>query len=333
MKHAMMTDALNRRSVLAGIAALATGPLVVPTRAWAAYPQGAGTIRIIIPFAAGGASDLIARLLVDYIGDTRKTAAVIENVPGGAATVGINRVAKGPTDGSEIVILPLNYVTTEFIMAHLPYDPEHDIVPLTHLSSQANLLCVRKDLPVASVKELIAYAKANPGALNYASSGAGSPLHLAAELFKQMTGTQIVHVPYAGSAPAKNDLVGGHIDLMFDNVVSIIGLARSGAVRALAITSAERSSLTPEYPTVAETVPGYAAGGWFGLGVRAGTPPAICAAIERIGMELMQQAPTKERLAKAISEPVGSDARTFQGFLAAERLRWGDLIKTLGIKS
>lgn len=333
MKLAMRGQALSRRSVLTGVATFATAPLMTPITARAAYPRDAGVIRIVIPFAPGGASDLIARLLADYLADTQKATAVIENAPGGSATVGINRVAKGPADGSEIVILPLNYVTTEFMMSNLPYNPEHDIIPLSHLTSQPNLLCVRKDLPVTSVKELIAYAKANPGRLNYASSGAGSPLHLAAELFKQMTGTQIVHVPYAGSAPAKNDLVGGHIDLMFDNVVSIIGLARSGAVRALAITSAERSQLVPEYPTVAETVPGYTAGGWFGVGVRAGTPPATCDTIERISMSLMQQPLTKQRLAKAISEPIGSDARTFQSFLAAERRRWGDLIKTLGLKS
>jgi len=333
MKLATRKRALSRRSVMAGIATLATAPLMLTTAARASYPQDAGVIKIVIPFAAGGASDLIAHLLTEYLGNSRHATAVIENVPGGSATVGINRVAKGPTDGTEIIVLPLNYVTTEFIMSDLPYNPEHDIIPLSHLTSQANLLCVRKDLPVKSVNDLIAYAKSNPGRLNYASSGAGSPLHLAAELFKQMTGTQIVHIPYAGSAPAKNDLVGGHIDLMFDNVVSIIGLARSGAVRALAITSVERSMLMPEYPTVAETVPGYSAGGWFGTGVRAGTPPAVCDTIERISMDLMQQPATKERLAKALSEPIGSDARTFQKFLVGERKRWGGLIKSLNIKS
>ena len=160
-------------------------------------------------------------------------------------------------------------------MPKLPYDPERDIAPLVQLSRQPNLLCVKKDLPVNSVAELIAYAKERPGQLNYASSGIGSPLHLAAELFQRMTGVRMTHVPYSGSAPAQTDLAGGHVDVLFDNAAAIVGLVRTGAVKALGITTSTRFGLAPEFPTIAETVPGYVVGGWFGIAVKSGTPMPI----------------------------------------------------------
>lgn len=322
---------VTRRQTLFGLAAV-TGSAVAPVRAQASYPAGLSAVRIVVPFAPGGASDLIGRLLAEGMTRRWSVATQIEHAPGGSATVGMGRVANGPKDGSQMLLLPLSYVTTQFIMAQLPYDPERDLLPLVQLTQQPSLLCVKKDLPVTSVAELIAYAKANPGKLNYASSGVGSPLHLAAELFKRMTGTDIVHVPFAGSAPSQNALAGGHVDLLFDNAAAIIGLARSGAVKPLAITSATRSRLAPEFEPIADTVPGYAAAGWFGLAVSAGTPTAIRDAITQTSLAVLREENTIQRLAAAVSEPVGTTAADFAAFLTNERARWGTLIRDLAIK-
>src|SRR5262245_34272752 len=189
------TMGLTRRVVLAGMGAMTTAAVLPPARAQGAYPAGIGTIKVVVPFPPGGASDIIGRLLAESLTRRWKVPAVLENVAGGASTTGIGRVAKGPTDGSQILILGFPFVTTQFVMPRLPYDPEHDIAPLIQFTRQPSLLCVKKDLPVGSVAELIAYAKANPGRLNYASTGAGSPGHLGAELFKRMTGTEMNHVP------------------------------------------------------------------------------------------------------------------------------------------
>ena len=319
--------------MLTGLAAASLIPSIGSGRAAPDYPAGVGTIKVIVPFAPGGASDIVARLLADHFDKKWNVTAIVQNVPGASATVGIGQVAKGPVDGSEIIILGINFITTQFIMKSLPYDPELDITPLTQLTRQANLLCVRKDLPVNSVAELVAYAKANPGKLNYASSGLGSPMHLSAELFKKMTGVGMTHVPYSGSAPAQAGLASGDVDLAFDNVAAIIGLARGGGVKPLAITSPERSKLAPEFPAVAETIPGYAIEGWLGAGVRAGTPKPVCDAIQDAAVEIFKDTATRERLKKILSEPVGSDSVAFTAFLAAERARWGALIKSLDLKT
>ena len=205
---------------------------------------------------------------------------VVENVPGAGGNLGIDRVAKGPTDGTQVLIVPPGIATNQFLYNRLAYDPEKDFVLLGLVATVANLLCVRKDLPVNSVAELIAYAKANPGKLNYASSGIGTTVHLSAELFKRTAGVEMVHVAYRGSAPALNDLVGQSVDLMFDNITSIIGQARAGAVKPLGITTLKRSSLAPEYAPVAATVPGFDTASCTGVAVRAGTPKAICDRIE-----------------------------------------------------
>lgn len=324
---------LTRRAVLAGLPAVATSALLKPVYSQVGYPAGVGTIKVVVPFPPGGASDIIARLLAESLTRRWKVPAVLENVAGGASTTGIGRVARGPTDGSQIIILGFPFVTTQFVMPKLGYDPERDIVPLIQFTRQPSLLCVKKDLPVQSVADLIAYAKANRGRLNYASSGAGSPGHLGAELFKRMTNTEMNHVPYAGSAPAQNDLLGGHVDLFIDNAAAIVGLVRAGSVKALAITSAQRSAILPEFPTVADTVPGYAMTLWFGAGLSAGTPNSIQDAVRVACQDLLKEQATLDRLRSVVSEPVGGGSDDFRKLLTEERSRWGTLIKELGLKS
>ena len=197
------------------------------------------TIKFIVGFPAGGAQDIVGRIIADRLGALWKATTVVENVPGAGGNLAMDRVAKGSTDGTQICIIPPGIATNQFLYSKMPFDPEKDIVPLGLVATVPNLLCVRKDLPVNSVAELIAYAKANPGKLNYASSGNGTTIHLSAELFKRMAGVEMVHVAYRGSAPALNDLVGQSVDLMFDNITSIIGQARAGAVKPLGITLTE----------------------------------------------------------------------------------------------
>jgi tripartite-type tricarboxylate transporter receptor subunit TctC len=323
----------TRRAVLAGMGALTTAAVLKPAYAQGAYPAGIGTIKVVVPFPPGGASDIIGRLLAESLTRRWKTPAVLENVAGAASTTGIGRVAKGPKDGSQILILGFPFVTTQFVMPRLAYDPERDIVPLIQLTRQPSLLCVKKDLPVESVAQLIAYAKANPGRLNFASSGAGSPGHLGAALLKRMTDINMNHVPYSGSAPAQNDLIGGHVDLFIDNAAAIIGLVRAGTVKALAITSPQRSRLIPEFPPVADTVPGYAMTLWFGAGVSAGTPDSIQNAIRAACQDLLKEKATLDRLTSVVSETAGGNGEDFTRMLDEERLRWGKLIKDLGLKA
>jgi tripartite-type tricarboxylate transporter receptor subunit TctC len=223
-------------------------------------------------------------------------------------------------------------VTNQFLYPRLNHDPERDFIPISCVARLPNLLVVKKDLPVGSVAELIAYAKANPGKLNYGSPGIGSSIHLSAELFKRMTGTEMAHVAYRGSGQALNDLVAGHIDLTFNNITGAIDLARAGQVRGLAVTSAQRTQLAPEFPAIAETVAGFDVTAWFGVGVRAGTPAEIVAKIENDVVTLSGEPSVRERLAKLVTEAVGSSSAEFTQFVAQERLRWGTLIKDVGIR-
>lgn len=324
---------IDRRAVLtSGFYAAASLAVPAAARAQSTWPAGLNTVTIVIPFAPGGASDIIGRLLADSLKRQHGVATVVEHVPGGAATVGMARVANGPVDGSQILILPISYVTTQYLMSQLPYQPERDLAPLVQLTRQPSLLCVKKDLPVDSVAELIAYAKERPGKLNYASAGHGTPAHLSAELFQSLTGTRMLHVPYTGSAPAQKDLAGGHVDVLFDNAAAILGLATSGAVRALGITTPDRYRLAPEFPPVAEAVPGYVAMGWTGLAVSAGTPAAIRDEIENFGISLVQEPATVKRLSGVLSEPVGAGRTAFAAFLSEERRRWGALIADLKLR-
>jgi tripartite-type tricarboxylate transporter receptor subunit TctC len=322
---------INRRTFTSGIAA-AAGLSATGARAQAGYPAGL-TIKIIVPYAAAGAADIVGRLLADRLTTKWKTTIIVENVPGGGANIGIDRVAKGPTDGTSLLIVPPNITTNPFLFDKLSYDPEKDIVPLSHVTNFPNLLCVRKDLPVNSVAELIAYAKTNPNKLNYASSGVGTTIHLSGELFMSMTGIEMTHIPYKGSAPAVNDLLGGQVDLMFDNLPSIINHARAGTVKPLAITTPTRSAAAPEYAPVADTVPGYAAASWFGVGVRSGTPQPIQDFIEAAIREVCTDPTVKDRLGSLHAETVGSTAAEFQKHVASERARWGKLIVERKIKN
>lgn len=322
---------ITRRAFTAGMATTAAALPLARAGAQAAYPGGQ-TIKFVVGFTPGGAQDIFGRVVADRLGALWNTPTVVENVSGAGGNLAMDRVAKGPTDGTQIMILPPGIATNQFLYSKQPFDPEGDLVPLSQVATLGNLLCVRKDLPVNSVAELIAYAKANPSKLNFASSGVGTTVHLSAELFKRMAGVEMTHVAYRGSAPALNDLLGGQVDLMFDNVTSIIGHARSGAVKGLGITTAKRTPLAPEFPAVSETVPGYDTTSWSGVAVRKGTPKEICDTIEAGARKICQEAFVKEKFAALVAEPVGSSAAEFAQFVKEERVKWGKLITDIKLK-
>ncbi len=267
------------------------------------------------------------------LGALWNATCVVENVAGAAANIGMDRAAKGPADGSQILVVPPQISINQFLYAKMPFDPEKDLIPISQVARLPNILVLKKDLgeKINSVKEFIDYLKANPGKLNYATPGAGSTIHLSAEMFKRMTGTDMVHVAYRGSAPAVNDLVGGQVDVMFDNATSIIGQVRGGTVKALGVTSPVRSPLLPDLPPIADTVPGFDTAAWFGIGVRAGTPEPIIDIIEKSVQKVMAEQVVKDKLANVITDTVVSDRKTFSKWVIDERTKWGTLIKDLKI--
>jgi tripartite-type tricarboxylate transporter receptor subunit TctC len=325
---------ITRRTFAAGLAAGTLG-IASGAGAQAAYPAGL-TVKVVVPYPPGGATDIVGRMVADRLQNKWSalgTTVIVDNVPGAGANIGMTRVAQGPTDGTMILIVPPNITTNPFLYEKMAFDSEKDIVPLGQVISQPNLLCVRSGLEVNSVAELIAYAKANPGKLNYASSGAGTTIHLSAELFCRMAGVEMVHIPYKGSPQAVNDLLGGQVDLMFDNMPSIIPHAKAGKVKPLGVTTAKRVAAAPDYPAISETVPGYAVSSWFGVGVKAGTPQPIQDFIEKAVMEACTEQVLKDRFSSLHAETVGSDKVAFQKFVADERARWGKLITELKIKA
>ena len=321
---------ITRRTFATGAAAAG---VLAPHVARAQNFPGGQTIKFVVGFPAGGAQDIVGRVIADRLGALWGVPTIVENVAGAGGNLGMDRVAKGPTDGTQILIVPPGFTTNQFLYARMPFDPDKDILPLCNVASVPNLLCVKNGLPVKSVAELIAHAKANSGKLNYASSGIGTSIHLSAELFKAMTGTDMVVVHYRGSAPALNDILTGNVDLIFDNIPSIIGQARANAVRPLAVTTIKRSVHAPEYPTVAEAVPGFDVTSWVGVGVRAGTPKEICDKIEAGAKEICKDPKLIERLAGLVGEPIGDGADAFATYIAAERKKWGKLIGDLKIKA
>ena len=324
---------MSRRAFSKAIAATGLSALARPAIAQGSYPAGVGTIKLVVPYPPGGATDVIGRIVADRLMALWKTSVVVENISGAAANIGMDRVARGPTDGSTLFIVPPQIAINQYLYAKLPFDPEKDFIPIAQVANLPNILVVKKQLTeVKTVQDLIDYAKKNPGKLNFASSGSGTTIHLSGELFKSMTGIDMKHIPYRGSAPAVNDLVGGQVDLMFDNAPSIIGQVRGNTVNPLGVTTLKPTPLLPDLKPVADTVPGYDTASWFGIGVRAGVSNEIVEKIEEAAQAIGQEAIVKERLASVITDPVVSDRKSFNEFIVAERQKWGPLIKQLGLK-
>jgi tripartite-type tricarboxylate transporter receptor subunit TctC len=302
------------------------------TNAAAEFPEK--PIRLIVPQAPGSATDTIARILGAELAKEIGQQVIVDNRPGGALTFGLDATAKAEPDGYTICMGPIGALAiTRHMVAKLPYDIERDFQPIVLVTRGHLLLAVTPSLQVKSVPELIAYAKANPGKLSNASSSNGSPGHVGGELFKFMTGTEIVHIPYRGGAPALNDLISGQVHLMFESLNSIAPHARSGSIRALAVSGARRSPGFPELPTIAEAgVPGYEAATWSGVIAPAKVPRPIIDKLNIMMNKAINSKSFKDRFAMIGDEPAGGTPEEFAETIRKDSAKWGDVVKRSGAK-
>ena len=338
-----VNNAPTRRSTLAWLAAAAAALTLAgaPSASWAqagtAWPSK--PVRIVVPFAAAGTTDILARAMAPELQRAFGQPFVVENKPGAGGNVGAADVAKASNDGHHLL---MGTVGTHGINAalypRLPYDPIRDFVPVTLVAGVPNVLVVNPAFAqrhgINSVADLIRHAKANPGKINMASSGNGTSIHLAGELFKSMTGTFMVHFPYRGSGPALIDLMGGNTDVMFDNLPSSIPHIRSGKLKALAVTSAVRSTALPDLPTIEEAggplLKGYEASSWFGLLAPAGTPADIVNRIQQEAAKAMATPALRERLQAQGAIPSGITSAEFARHIEAETRKWAQVVKASG---
>jgi tripartite-type tricarboxylate transporter receptor subunit TctC len=292
-------------------------------------------IRFVVPYPAGGPLDTVARLLGQKVSESTRQPVIVDNKPGAGGNIGADAVAKAPPDGYTILMGAVaTHAINPTLYASMPYDAIRDFAPVTQVASTSNVLVVNPAVPASSVREFIAYAKANPGKLNFGSGSTGSAGHLAGELFKTMAGVDMIHVSYKGAAPAMTDLIGGQIQLMFDNLASSLAQVRAGKVRALAVTTAKRSVLAPDLPTIAESgLPGFDISTWFGIFVPAGTPRDV---IERLHAEFakaLAMPDIREKMLTLGAEPVASRPEEFAAYIHAEADKYARVIKASGAKA
>ncbi|WP_270933541.1 Bug family tripartite tricarboxylate transporter substrate binding protein [Falsiroseomonas oryzae] len=322
---------LTRRSAL--LLPAAALPAATPGTAVAqAWPQR--TVTLVSPWPPGGSNDTFSRLIAQRLAAAFGQPVIVENRPGATGTIGAAQVARAPADGYTLVMgSSPTHATAAAIIPGLTYDPVRDFAPVTMVATVQNVLVVNPALPVASVQELIALARREPGRLSFASAGNGSSQHLSGEMFKVMTGVDMLHVPYRGAAPAVADIVAGHIQLGFHNMPDVVTLVRSGQLRALAVTGERRAPVLPDVPTVAEAgVPGYAAAVWFGVFAPAGTPRPI---IDRLHAEIsraLADPEIKGRLDALGNEVSGMGPDAFAAYVRAEVGRWGDIVRRAGVQ-
>ena len=291
-------------------------------------------IRIIVPYPPGGFNDTLARTLGQKLTERWGQPVIVDNRPGGGSTIGTNLAAKSAPDGYTLLIVSFAFAVNPAIYAALPYDSAKDFAPVVLAAGTPNLLVVHTGLQVKSVQELIALAKAKPGKLNYASAGNGSSNHLSMELFKSLAGVDIVHVPYKGSAPAVIDLIGGQVDAMFDNVPNVLAQVKAGKLRALAVSSRERSPFVKDVPTVAESgVSGFDVSVWFGVVAPAGTPQPVIAKLNGQINAILKLTEIRQAYNNQGVEPVGGSPEEFAAFLMAQRTKWGKVARDSGTKA
>jgi tripartite-type tricarboxylate transporter receptor subunit TctC len=325
-----MSRSILRRLAAAGaLFALATS----------AFGQGASNypskpIRIVVPLAPGGTSDVLARAIGQKLNELWKQPVVVDNKPGAGGNIGAELVAKADPDGYTLLLLDVGTLTiSPAIYPKLGYDPIKDLAPITMVAVSPHALVVHPSVPANSVKELIAWAKANPGKINFASAGNGTAVHLAGEQFKLMTGIDMVHVPYKGGAQALTGLVGGEVNMTLNGLLATLPHIKSGKIKALAIASKTRSTALPDLPTVSEAgVPGFQSGSWQGLLTAGATPKDIVAKLNKAVVEVLNSPELKERMAAQGADVVGDSPEQFGTFLRDEKVRWAKIVKDSGVK-
>jgi tripartite-type tricarboxylate transporter receptor subunit TctC len=299
--------------------------------AQAGYPVK--PVRLVVGQAPGGATDVVARLVAPKLSEQLGQSVVVENRTGAAGSIGAAFVAKSPPDGYNLLVVSSSYAINPSLYKELPFDPVKDLVPVSLIAEAPFLLVVHPSLPARSVKELVAFAKARPGALNFGSGGNGSSGHLAGEMFKYLAGVDLVHVPYKGAGPALVDVIAGQIHLTFGSVLSSLGHVKTGRLRALAVTGARRSSGAPDLPTMAEAgVKSYQTTTWYGLLAPAGTPAPIVARLSGAMKSAVEAQEVRNKILTDGAEPEGSTPESFQKHLAAEMARAREVIQRAGIR-
>ena len=323
---------LNRRRFVGLTAAAIAAPSILASRALGAnWPLR--MVRIVVPFPPGGSTDITARLVGNRLQEVWGQTVVIENKPGALGNIASEMVAHSDPDGYTIFIVGPGLATNQFLYPSLSYDPIGDFAPVTLLITLPNVMCVPNSKPAKSVKEFIAYCNDNRGKVTYASSGNGTTLHLSGELFKRLANVEMTHIPYRGGALAINDLLPGRVDVSFDNMPSIIGHVRAGAVRALAVTTKERVPVVPDLPTIAEAgVPGFDVSSWFGFFVPVKTPQEIIAKLNADTNAALAHASVKPRFDDLGATPRGTTPAQLAAFLKSEIDKWGPVIRDARIR-
>ena len=296
------------------------------------YPSG--PMRIVAPYPPGGGTDILGRVIGQKLTETFRQPVVVDNRTGANGTIGAAFVAKAPADGHTMLVIPAGYASNPALYAGLPYDQARDLTPVSHLASGPLVLVVHPSLPAKSLKELIALAKARPGTINFGSPGAGALPHLSAELFNSMAGIRMVHIPYKGPSTAIIDLMGGQISLYFMNILQSLPLIKSGKLRALGVTSPQRSPIAPEMPAIAEAgLAEFDMTNWYGMLVPTGTPRDSIMKLQQETARILNLPEVKERLAGDGMTVVASTPEQFAAFLVTETAKFNRIIRTAGIKS
>ena len=296
------------------------------------YPSK--TVRLIVPFAAGGSTDVIARVLAPKLSEAWGQQVIVDNRPGGNTTIGTDIVAKSAPDGHTLLVTPAPFTVVPSVMTKLPYDPARDFEPITLINTTPMGFVVHPGVPAKNLKELIALAKARPGQMNFGSSGSGGVPHLSGELLNAMAGLKIMHVPYKGNAPALADLVGGHVDMAFNGLTSVMPFIKSGRLRVLGVTSLGRTAALPDVPTFDEQgLKGFQAVAWNGLTAPARTPKEAIARIQETSARIIKSPDLAEQLKRDGSDPVGSTTAEFTAHLRDEVVKWKKVLERAGIKS
>jgi tripartite-type tricarboxylate transporter receptor subunit TctC len=312
---------------------LAAGALALPAISRLARAEGypSRPVRWIVCFAAGGPNDVTARLVGQYLSEQLGQNVVIENRVGAGGNVGMEIALKSPPDGYTIAFVGPNNAINATLYEKLPFDFIHDSVPIAGTMQLTNVLEVNLDLPVKNIAEFIAYAKANPGKVNYATGGVGTSLHMCGELLKSMAGIDLVHVPYRGTAPALTDLLAGRVQSLFDNIPGAMGQIKGGKLRALGVTAAKRVPALPDVPAIGETVPGYEADVWYGIAAPRGTPPDIVAKLNGAVNAALANPQLKARMNELGGDPMPLTPDVFGKLVADETQKWAGVIRSANI--
>jgi tripartite-type tricarboxylate transporter receptor subunit TctC len=325
----MPITAFIRRG-LVSLVALACVIAAGGARAQAGYPNK--PVKLVVPFAAGGSTTLLARLLTERLGQNMGQPFVIDNRAGAGGNVGMEYVARSEPDGYTLLLGPIGMATNPALYPKMSFDPQKDFAPISLYAGVPNLLVVHPSVPARNIGELITYAKANPGKLTYASSGVGTSSHLTAEMLKSAAGIFILHIPYRGGAPAIQDLMGGQVHMLFEQVPSVLPEVQSGRVRALGVTSAKRLPAAPEIPAVAESLAGFEVNAWMGIVAPKGTPPQIVARLNAEIVKVLNDPAFQAQLARVGATAMPSSPTDYAKFLASETTRWTRIVKASGAR-